>query len=38
MDDVEVFHIPECGQKLDGKSSDEAVFKALVVVHLNEFI
>jgi hypothetical protein len=38
MDDVEVLHVPECGQELDGEPTDEAVFKALVVVHLNELI
>jgi len=38
MDDVEVLHVPEGGQQLDGEPADEAVLKALVVIHLNEFI
>ena len=38
MDYAEVLHVSKCREQLDGKSSDEAIFEALVVVHLDELI
>ena len=38
MDYAKVFHVPQSRQQLDCKSSDEAIFKALVVVHLDELV
>lgn len=33
-----MFHIAERGEELDSETSDETILKALVVIHLNEFV
>lgn len=38
MDDSKMFEVPEARQKLDSESSNQSIFEALVVVHLDEFI
>jgi len=38
VDDAEVLHVAEGREQLNGESPDQAVFEALVVVHLYEFV
>ena len=38
MNNSQIFHVAKSRQKLDRKSSNEAIFKTLVIVHFYKFV